>query len=164
MSITVKKVDLSTITPEEGSEIVELLNAYATDAMGGGEPLKEYTKAHLVEELVKRKNIAHIFVARYDNQPAGLANCFEGFSTFHCKSLLNIHDFLVIPQFRGKGISKVLMQAVEEFARSIGCVKLTLEVLEGNHIAQALYLKVGFQAYELDPTVGRALFWEKKLL
>ncbi len=43
------------------------------------------------------------------------------------------------------------------------CCKLTLEVLEGNHIAQAAYTKFGFSGYELDPEMGRALFWEKKL-
>jgi ribosomal protein S18 acetylase RimI-like enzyme len=52
---------------------------------------------------------------------------------------------------------------VEEIAVELGCCKLTLEVLEGNHIAQAAYKSFGFNGYELNPQTGRALFWEKKL-
>mgnify|MGYP000081241031 CR=1 FL=1 len=32
-----------------------------------------------------------------------------------------------------------------------------------NTIAQAAYRSVGFSGYELDPAIGKALFWEKKL-
>jgi ribosomal protein S18 acetylase RimI-like enzyme len=52
---------------------------------------------------------------------------------------------------------------VEELAGRLGCCKLTLEVLEGNSIAQAAYRSLGFDAYQLDPSLGKALFWEKKL-
>jgi hypothetical protein len=33
--------------------------------MGGAEPLSEYTKSHLVDEL-KRRSFAHVFLARVD--------------------------------------------------------------------------------------------------
>jgi hypothetical protein len=35
-------------------------------------------------------------------------------------------------------------------------------VLEGNTGAIRAYAKVGFEAYELDPLMGRAVFLEKK--
>ena len=78
-------------------------------------------------------------------------------------SLLNIHDITVTPEFRGRGLSKKIMQKVEEIAQEIGCCKITLEVLEGNKVAQALYMSCGFAAYSLDATMGSALFWQKKL-
>jgi hypothetical protein len=40
---------------------------------------------------------------------------------------------------------------------------VTLEVLEGNQIAKNAYIKFGFAGYELDPKMGKALFWEKPL-
>ena len=55
------------------------------------------------------------------------------------------------------------MQKAEEIALSLDCCKLTLEVLEGNHIAQSAYKTFGFSGYELNPQMGKALFWEKKL-
>jgi hypothetical protein len=38
-----------------------------------------------------------------------------------------------------------------------------LEVLTGNRLAQSAYLKFGFGAYELDPEMGGAIFWQKAL-
>lgn len=92
-----------------------------------------------------------------------MANCFEAFSTFSCKPIVNVHDLVVSTEFRGNGISQKLLNKVEEIAKSKGCCKVTLEVLSGNEPAKASYSKFGFSGYELDPSVGAALFWQKKI-
>ena len=148
--------------PAHASAIVYLLNEYAKDDMGGGEPLSTYTQANLVKEMAKRPTI-HVVLAFIDGKPAGLINCIEGFSTFACKPLLNIHDVVVLAEHRGQGISSQLLQKVEVIATHLGCCKLTLEVLEGNKLAQAAYAANGFAGYQLDPEMGRAMFWQKKL-
>lgn len=142
--------------------VVTLLNEYATDIMGGGEELSDHTRTHLIDELQKRAT-SRVVLAFVEGAPAGLAICFEGFSTFQCAPILNIHDLTVAPSFRGRGISKLLLAEIEAIARETGCTKLTLEVLEGNTLARGLYQQVGFAAYELDPKMGQALFYEKKL-
>jgi ribosomal protein S18 acetylase RimI-like enzyme len=142
--------------------IIELLNGYATDIMGGGVSLSDTVKANLVKELEKRDGI-HTVIAFVDDLPAGLVISIEGFSTFACKPLLNIHDVFVSPNFRGRGIAKMMLKKVEEIALQIGCCKLTLEVLENNIVGKGLYHSVGFVPYELDPSKGRAVFLEKKL-
>ncbi len=53
--------------------------------------------------------------------------------------------------------------AVEKISRERGYCKLTLEVLEGNIVAQNAYKKLGFSGYELDEKTGKAMFWEKVL-
>lgn len=148
---------------QDTNAIVTLLNGYAMDPMGGSEPLSDFVQANLVNELRKRPT-AHIVLGFADDQPAGLVNCFEGFSTFACQPILNIHDVTVDAAYRGKGLSSVMLDKVEEIARELGCCKLTMEVLEGNTVAQAAYERMGFAGYELDPTLGRAMFWQKKLL
>ena len=55
------------------------------------------------------------------------------------------------------------MAAVEQIARDKGCCKITLEVLQGNVVAQALYGKLGYAGYVLGDEGGHALFWQKKL-
>ena len=95
--------------------------------------------------------------------PVGLLIGFEGFSTFACKPLLNVHDISVRPVQRGKGIARKLLDAAEAEARQRGCCKLTLEVLEGNARARSVYEAAGYHAYELDPGMGHALFLEKPL-
>lgn len=142
--------------------IVELLNGYAMDAMGGGQPLSDFAKANLVAALAKRSDV-HVVLAFAGEQPAGLAICIEGFSTFACRPLLNIHDLAVAKAFRGQGISKLLMQQAERVAAGLGCCKITLEVLEHNLPAQALYKASGFAGYELNPAMGKAMLLQKKL-
>ncbi len=146
----------------DGKLVVELLNAYAEDPMGGGEALAEHTQQNLAKSLA---NIPHAFsvLAFVDGKPAGLINCFEGFSTFKCKPIINIHDVTVLPDFRGQGLSLKMMDKVEDVARKRGACKMTLEVLEGNKVAQGSYLKFGFSGYELDPKMGQAMFWEKPI-
>jgi len=146
----------------DSQSIVHLLNEYAQDQMGGGKGLSAFARSNLVFELSKRPTCA-AFIAYSQNEPSGLAICFEGFSTFQCKPILNIHDLVVIKKHRGMGISRALFEAVERFAVNSGCCKLTLEVLEGNSTAQKAYKSFGFAGYELDPDMGRALFLEKTL-
>lgn len=152
--------DLSSAAHAEA--VVLLLNEYARDEMGGGCELSEFVKQNLVSELQKRPGI-HTILAFVDETPAGLAICIEGFSTFACKRLLNVHDIVVTAACRGRGLSKRLLAKAEEIALNLGCCKLTLEVLEGNAVAQAAYRACGFAGYELDPKMGRAMFWQKKL-
>lgn len=158
--IDIVKADLS--LPAHAEATIQLMDAYALDPMGGGQGLSNYVKANLLAELAKRKS-AHVILAFVDAKPAGLIICLEGFSTFACKPLLNIHDAMVALPYRGKGLSKLLLQKAEAIALDLGCCKLTLEVLEGNHIAQAAYKSFGFSGYELNPQMGKALFWDKKL-
>ncbi len=56
-----------------------------------------------------------------------------------------------------------MLEVAEAMAQRLGCCKMKLEVLEGNVAAQAAYRSCGFTAYELDPRMGKGLFWEKKL-
>lgn len=160
MNISIRQADYH--NPEHALAIVDLLDAYACDPMGGGEPLSPFVKDNLVVELAKR-SFALSLIAFVDTKPVGLLNAFEGFSTFKAKPLINIHDIIVLSEYRGMQIGKKLLEAVEGIARQKNCCKITLEVLEGNKSAQQAYLKAGFAGYVLDPEMGHALFWQKNL-
>ena len=148
--------------PRHARDIGYLLNCYALDPMGGGEPLPEPVRSRLAGELAA---LPHAFsvLCYIDGEPAGLVNCFEGFSTFQCRRLVNIHDVVVVEDFRSRGISSLMLAEVEAIARRRDCCKLTLEVLEGNLAAQRAYRRFGFEGYQLDPSAGSALFWHKSL-
>jgi GNAT superfamily N-acetyltransferase len=141
-----KKVELIHVdyqNQQQGKDLVMLLNAYAVDPMGGGEALSDNVKHNLVAELAKRSDCFTV-LAYVDGNPAGIINCVEGFSTFKCKPLLNIHDCAVLTEYRGLGLSQTLIAEVEKLANVRGCCKLTLEVLQGNLVAQNAYKKLGF--------------------
>lgn len=148
--------------PTDAAAIVMLLNAYASDPAGGAEALSEFAQANLVAELARRPQ-AFSLLAFDGVQPVGLVNCIEGFSTFACKPLVNIHDVAVLASHRGRGVGKLMLTAAEQQARARGACKLTLEVLTGNLVARKLYEATGFVDYQLDPALGYASFMQKWL-
>ncbi len=160
MKIDVIRADYN--NAQHADAIVTLLNAYASDPMGGGAPLCEFAQANVVNGLQQHPTSITL-LAYVDDEAVGVINAFEGFSTFKGKPLINIHDIAVLPEYRGNGIAKQLLQTLEDIAAEKGCCKLTLEVLEGNSTAQRVYTAFGFGGYELDPKAGKALFWEKNL-
>jgi ribosomal protein S18 acetylase RimI-like enzyme len=149
--------------PTDADALVRLLNIYALDPMGGGEALSSYVRENLAATLADRSDVT-VILAKTDGESVGMLICIEGFSTFACQPLLNIHDAIVIPEYRGRGISKLMFIKAEEIARSRGCCKMTLEVLSGNKPARSAYAKFGFESFQLDPEMGGALFLQKKLV
>lgn len=160
MNITVRSIDFNSQSDCDAWLII--LNSYAIDVAGGGEPIDQTIAGTLITAL-KKQTIARVYLACVNDKPVGLANCFIGFSTFAGKPLLNIHDLAVLPKYRGGGIGKTLLNHVSEMAKAEGCCKVTLEVLEGNLGAQQLYRREGFTGYNLGDAMGKALFWQKKL-
>ncbi|UJJ31514.1 GNAT family N-acetyltransferase [Halopseudomonas maritima] len=160
MNIEIITGDLT--NPAHAQALTRLLSEYATDPMGGSKALPDEVLQALPQRLSARAD--YLFVLAKDESGfVGLTNCFEGFSTFKAQPLLNIHDVVVSTHARGRGVARLMLQRVETIARERGCCKLTLEVLEGNRVAQNSYRAVGFNGYELDPAMGRAMFWEKPL-
>ncbi|MFN3863822.1 MAG: GNAT family N-acetyltransferase [Erythrobacter sp.] len=147
--------------PRDAADLVALLDAYARDPMGGGEPLADGVKARLARDLAANRH-AFSLLARLDGEAVGLANCFMGYSTFAAAPLVNIHDLAVLPGRRGAGIGTALLAAIEAEALKRGACKVTLEVLSGNP-ARRLYARAGYGDYRLDPATGHALFWQKRL-
>lgn len=142
--------------------LIDLLDAYARDPAGGGQPLGDFAKAHLVQELAARPQAFSVLA--FDGAlPVGLVNCFEGFSTFACRPLVNVHDLVVLASHRGRRVGEQMLAGVEAIARERGACKLTLEVLQGNAPAIKLYERVGFAGYQLDPALGNAQFLQKWL-
>jgi len=142
--------------------LIDLMSAYALDPMGGGKDLSKEVKSNLAHTL-KEKEGAHVILAYVHNEVVGLIICIEGFSTFTCKPVLKVHDTIVLTQYRGREILNHLLLAAESIARERGCCKMTLEVSEDNDVAQRAYRKFGFDDYELDSKMGKAVHLEKVL-
>ena len=134
-----------------------LLNAYINDYFGGGNPLDKLQQLRLVDALNEHpKSI--VLLAEIDNVRCGMIVAFENFSTFSVKPMINIHDVIVLKEYRGKGIGQMLMGGIEQIAKERNCSRLTLEVREDNTIAQHLYKSMGFA--DAEP---KMLYWRKGL-
>ena len=158
--INILRADYS--NPAHARAVIELLDDYARDVSGGGEPLSDFAKNNLVTALAARPQAFSVLAFR-GSEPVGLINCIEGFSTFACKPLVNVHDVAVVASHRGQRLGEKMLALVEQIAIERGACKLTLEVLQGNASAIKLYERIGFAAYELDPAMGQARFFQKWL-
>ena len=148
--------------PAHQRDVVTLTAAYAEDPMGNGGPLPTEVLQRLVPAL-RAHPTTMIFLAHAGGQAVGIATCFLGFSTFAARPLLNVHDLAVLPEWRGRGVARALLQFVERAARERGCAKLTLEVQEHNRRARGVYLAAGFAQDHAGEAAGGALFYAKRL-
>lgn len=160
MSIEIREANFR--DPRDGEALLQVLGAYAQDAMGGAKPLGADAARRLVPALAAHPG-AHALLAWAELRPIGVATCFLGFSTFAARPLLNVHDLAVVPDFRRRGVARALLTSAEALARANGCVKLTLEVLEDNAVARELYHSFGFRDYELGGVQRRTFFLAKPL-
>ncbi len=160
LTLTVCRADYA--NPTHAAALVSVLDAYAQDPMGGGQALSEFAKANLVPSLAVRPQAFSVLAFDAD-KPVGLVNCIEGFSTFACRPLVNVHDVAVLTGYRGQRIAEQMLAVAEAIARERGACKLTLEVLSGNAGAIRLYERFGFAGYQLGATTGQAHFLQKRL-
>jgi ribosomal protein S18 acetylase RimI-like enzyme len=148
--------------PAHQRAVVDLVNAYALDPMGAGAYLPDHVQRDLVSGL-RAHPTTRVFVAFDAASPVGIAVCFQGFSTFHARPLINIHDLAVLPGYRGQGVGRRLLEAVEVAARATNCCKITLEVRDDNTRARRLYVSHGFiGGADVDPD-ERLWFMQKSL-
>lgn len=155
-SMVVVLADLA--NPAHQAAIVDLLDMYCRDEFGDGKPLSDEARRNLIPGLVKHGG-ARVLLAYDGARAVGMALSFVGFSSFRARPLINLHDLAVSPEFRGQGIGRRLLEAVEADARSLGCCKVTLEVRADNVRAQELYRRLGFQS-----SAPQTWFWTQKLV
>ena len=160
MPIEIRELDYDNASQTGG--LLEVLDSYASLPVGGGVALAPDVRERLIPAL-RQQPSALVLLAFEDGKPVGAACCFFGFSTFHARPLLNVHDLAVLPAFQRRGIGRALLVAAEQRARSRDCCKLTLEVREDNHRARTLYHERGFRDFELAGKHYPTLFLAKAL-
>jgi ribosomal protein S18 acetylase RimI-like enzyme len=156
--ITIRLADL--LDARDAEAVLDLLDMYARDPLGDGEPLAADVRERLIPDL-RRLDSCCVFLGFAENCPLGLAICFQGYSSFLARPLLNIHDLAVVPEWRGRGVGRALLHAIEQEARRRDCCRITLEVRADNIVARRLYQDFGFQPG--DPATDALSFWKKPL-
>lgn len=155
MELSIQRVDLS--NPTHTEQLIKLINDYMNDPMGNNRPMEMSIAPQIISGLKAHPSFLGFFV-KVGDQFAGLANCNVNFSTFQAKPLINIHDFIVAPEFRRVGAGQFLLQGIIDYAAERNYCRVNLEVREDNLTAKSLYKKLGF-----SDCVPKMVFWEKKL-
>lgn len=143
--------------PAHREAIKNLMHDYMLDPMGN-HPVHTPELAEKMVKGLEEHPSKLVILAKHHDIFVGLANCFINFATFSVKKFINIHDLVVLKQYRGLGIGKTLMEAIIAHGKSLDCSKITLEVRDDNKKAQALYKSLGFE--EGQPLMH---YWTKYL-
>ena len=145
--------------------ITEIINDYAQIEIIHGKPLPDDVLRRMLPGFRQHGGLIFLaFDAADEQHPVGVATVIRGFSTFYARPLLNVHDLVVAQGWQGRGIGTELLRAVEEYAREVGCCKVTLEVLAANQRAHALYQRLGYDRLPDGSTLEASYFMQKPLL
>lgn len=99
-------------------------------------------------------------IAESDGNPAGFAFFFYNYSTWRGRPGLYLEDLFVLPEMRGKGIGKALLQHLAQVAVKEECYGIRWMVLEWNEPALKFYDSLGAEIlgeWETMLLTGQAL-------
>jgi GNAT superfamily N-acetyltransferase len=82
-------------------------------------------------------------IAEWDGMPAGFAFFFYNYSTWRGRPGIYLEDLFVLPEMRGKGIGKALLQYLARIAVAESCYGIRWMVLEWNEPALKFYDVLG---------------------
>lgn len=94
------------------------------------------------------KPAAFLMIAEQDEQAVGYAvvSIGEGYDGWHSpEGIGDLHDFVVLPEMRGRGIGTILMDAVEGELRDAGVEHCRLRVIARNADAVRFYEQRGME-------------------
>lgn len=130
-------------------ELCHELDDFLNELVGGEENRVEYVPYNKLDDI-------HDVVVAYDDGiPVGSAS-FKKYDD-ECAEVKRV---FVKKEYRGRGISKDLMKALEERAREKGFKYFILESGEPLVSAMALYRKIG---YKVIPNYGQYIDMEKSV-
>lgn len=101
------------------------------------------TEPMLFEALFGPHPAAEAVIAEIDGTPVGMALFFHNFSTWTGWRGLYLEDLYVMPEARGAGVGKALLQHLAALAVERGCTRFEWSVLDWNEKAIRFYKAMG---------------------
>lgn len=99
---------------------------------------------NFLRERIKN-NESEIFISfNKQNAITGFVQLYPLFSSTRMKRLWLLNDLFVLPEFRGQGFSKLLIEKAKELCRQTNACSLALETAKTNVVGNRLYLQEGF--------------------
>ncbi len=82
-------------------------------------------------------------IAKWNNEPVGMAFYFYNYSTWKGRPGIYLEDIIIRREFRGRGIGKALMRYLARIAVARKCYGIRWEVLDWNKPAIDFYKSLG---------------------
>ena len=107
-----------------------------------------------LEEWIFDQKKAEVIFAMQEGTEVGFALFFHNFSTFLGRAGLYLEDLFVLPEYRGKGYGKQILQKLAAIAVQRKCGRLEWWCLDWNQSSIDFYLSLGAEPMS-DWTVYR---------
>ena len=108
----------------------------------------------LLEQWLFERKTAEVIFASWEGKEVGFALYFYNFSTFLGRGGIYLEDLYVMPDYRGHGFGKAILQKLAAIAVERGCGRLEWWCLDWNRPSIDFYLSLGAEPME-DWTVYR---------
>ena len=142
-------MEITKATKEDIPELCELLGfLFAQEAEF--QPDRSLQSAGL-RKIIDFPEGGQILVVREGGSPLGMINLLFTVSTALGGRVAILEDMVVHPNHRGRGAGSKLLQAAIDFAKSVGCRRLTLLTDQTNKSGQRFYKRHGFTLSEMVP-------------
>ena len=96
-----------------------------------------------LREWIFKKQKAEVIFAVEDGKEVGFALFFHNFSTFLGRAGVYLEDLYVLPEYRGRGYGKGLIQTLARIAVERGCGRLEWWCLDWNQPSIDFYRSLG---------------------
>jgi len=110
----------------------------------GFERSQNEAKAFLKKLICNEESVIFIAVDSETDNVMGFVNLYPCFSSLALQRLWILNDLGVSCHFRGKGVSKALIQKVQEFAKDTNAIRIELKTELKNTTARNLYKSMNF--------------------
>jgi GNAT superfamily N-acetyltransferase len=101
------------------------------------------TEEKLTDTLFGEHRYAETLIAEQDGKPVGFALFFHNYSTFLAQPGIYLEDLFVVPEQRGGGVGRALLEWLAQTAVDRGCGRLEWAVLNWNRDAIRFYERLG---------------------
>jgi GNAT superfamily N-acetyltransferase len=132
---------IRTATREDVAQILAFIHALATYERAPEAVVA--TEADLLRDGFGPNPFYFCLIAEHDGKPAGFALYFFSYSTWVGKPGIYLEDLFVLPELRGLGIGKALLERVAAVAVEKDCGRIEWAVLDWNTPAIDFYRAKG---------------------
>jgi len=105
----------------------------------------------VLEQIIDSPELGQILVLRDRRVPIGMINILFTISTALGGRVSIFEDIVIETSHRGRGAGSILLQAALDFAKSAGCLRVTLLTDQTNESAKRFYTRHGFTLSGMVP-------------
>jgi GNAT superfamily N-acetyltransferase len=131
-------------TKKDINQLARLFDLYRVCFKQSSDP--EAAATFLQERLERKESV--VYVADDEGELAGFVQLYPQFSSVRLQKIWLLNDLFVLPEYRGKHISKQLIDAAKQVARETGAAGILLETEKINEVGNYVYHSAGFVLYD----------------